>query len=1122
MPRRTDIRSVLVLGSGPIVIGQACEFDYSGTQAIRALREEGLRVVLVNSNPATIMTDPRLADATYVEALEPDILERVIAREKPDALLPTMGGQTALNLAVTLADSGVLERHGIRLLGAGIEAIRLAEDREQFHAAMNRIGLEIPRGGFARSPEEAEEILAAVGLPAIIRPSFTLGGVGGSLVYNREEFLERARWGLSRSPVGEILVEEALVGWKEYELEVMRDSADQCVVVCSIENFDPLGVHTGDSITVAPQQTLTDKEYQRMRDAAFAVIRVVGVETGGSNIQFAVHPETGRMVIIEMNPRVSRSSALASKATGFPIARIAAKLALGYHLDEIPNAITEKTPAGFEPALDYVVVKIPRWTFEKFPAVDQTLGSQMKSVGEVMAIGRTFPEALQKAIRSLEQDRMGLGADGRDVIASDNVDPHLLGEWREIVRRKLSVPRAENLFYLRHALKLGLSVEEVAEATHIDPWFLDRIAEIVEVERRLRAAAPHGRSDLTALRRTVPRSLLREAKRMGFSDVQLAVLLRTDGETIRRLREVQELRPAYLPVDTCAAEFEARTPYFYSAYEDGAGEVRRGEAPRVVILGSGPNRIGQGIEFDYCCVHASLALKEEGYTSVMVNCNPETVSTDYDISGRLYFEPITLEDVLEICRVEEPDGVIVQFGGQTPLKIAEALAEHGVPILGTAPGRIAAAEDREQFGALLRALEIPHPPYGIASHFTEAAEVAAQVGYPVLVRPSFVLGGRAMEIVYDAGGLAHYLREAVSEVSPEHPVLIDRYIEDAFEFDVDAVSDGEETLICGILQHIEEAGVHSGDSACVLPPFILSEEQRDRMVEITRRLARALEVVGLMNVQFAFRDGMMAVLEVNPRASRTIPFVSKATGVNWTRVATRCLIGRSLREQGVEERLVPGHHAVKEVVFPFSRFEGINPFLGPEMRSTGEVMGIGASFSEAYSKALYAAGTYLPPPGEGGVFLSVHDRDKRRALPIAGRLRALGFTIFATRGTREFLRENGVESEQVYKVNEGRPNIVDRMKNGEVRLLINTPLGRESHYDERIVGETAYRMGLPLITTLSAAEAALGAIEAIGVRPLQPVKLQELGGEEPGATVPLSAGEEKASRGGSPTCSTSG
>jgi len=1093
MPKRTDIQTILVLGSGPIVIGQACEFDYSGTQAIRALKEEGYRVVLVNSNPATIMTDPGLADATYVEALEVDMVERVIEREKPDAILPTMGGQTALNLALDLGKASILEKHGIKLLGASVEAIDLAEDREKFHAEMGRIGLDVPRGGFAKSMEEAVRVLEETGLPVIIRPSFTLGGVGGSIVYNREEFEARAQWGLNRSPITEILIEEALTGWKEFELEVMRDCADQCVVICSIENLDPLGVHTGDSITVAPQQTLTDKEYQAMRDAAFRVIRAVGVETGGSNIQFGVHPKSGRMVVIEMNPRVSRSSALASKATGFPIARIAAKLAVGYRLDEIDNAITRKTPASFEPALDYVVVKIPRWAFEKFPAVDQTLGSQMKSVGEAMAIGRTFPEALQKALRSLEQDRAGLGADGKDVIASDNVEPHLLNEWRGLVRRKLSTPRAENIFYLRHALKLGLSVEEVAKTTGVDPWFLDQIATIVEMEKRLRAAAPRGSGDLTTLRTSVSPELLRRAKRMGFSDLQLAHLLHTSEDTVRRLRDIHNLRPVHLPVDTCAAEFEAFTPYYYSTWETGVGEVVRGGNASIIILGSGPNRIGQGIEFDTCCVQASLTLREEGYDAVMVNCNPETVSTDYDISSRLYFEPITLEDVLEICRIENPDGVIVQFGGQTPLKIAEALEAHGVKVLGTPPSRIADAEDREKFGAILRSLKIPHPAYGIAKHFSQAHEIADKVGYPVLVRPSFVLGGRAMEIVFDPEGLDRYLRESAGEVTPEHPVLIDRYIEDAFEFDVDAVSDGKQTIICGMMQHIEEAGVHSGDSACVLPPFVLTDEQRDTMVAITRQLAAALDVVGLMNVQFAFRNGEMFVLEVNPRASRTIPFVSKATGVNWTGVASRCIIGRSLKEQGIVENLDPGIFAVKEVVFPFSRFEGINPFLGPEMRSTGEVMGIAPTFSEAYSKALYASGTYLPDPAKGGaVFVSVNNHDKPRAAQISAKLVKLGFTIIATSGTAAFLTEQGVPAEAIPKVYEGRPHVVDRMKSGEVALVINTPLGSESYYDERIVGETAYRTGVPLITTLSAAEAAIDAIEAIGRRPLQPVKLQEI------------------------------
>jgi len=1090
VPKRNKIGSVLIIGSGPIVIGQACEFDYSGTQAVRALREEGIRVILVNSNPATIMTDPTLADATYIESLETDIIERIITREKPDAILPTMGGQTALNLTMELDSTGVLRRYGVNLLGASVRAIRLAENREEFHHCMSRIGLDVPVGGFAKSMSEAQAVLGKTGLPSIIRPSFTLGGVGGSIVFNQEEFEERIQWGLERSPIGEILIEEALLGWKEFELEVMRDNADQCVVICSIENMDPLGVHTGDSITVAPAMTLTDKEYQRMRDAAFAIIREIGVDTGGSNIQFAVNPKTGRLVVIEMNPRVSRSSALASKATGFPIARIAAKLAVGYRLDEIINAITLKTPACFEPALDYVVVKIPRWTFEKFPNVNQTLGSQMKSVGEVMAIGRTFPEALQKALRSLEQDRAGLGGDGRDVINSDFVEPHLLLEWRSMVKRKLSTPRPENVFYLRHAVKLGISVEEITETTGIDPWFIDQIALIVDNEKHLRTLVQNGSNNYTTLRRSISRDQLYLAKQNGFSDIQLAHLLGTGINTIQRLRDVHDVHPVYLPVDTCAAEFEAHTPYYYSSYEAGSDEIKTGSKPRIIVLGSGPNRIGQGIEFDYCCVHASLTLKDEGYSSVMVNCNPETVSTDYDISGRLYFEPITLEDVLEICRVEQPDGVIVQFGGQTPLKIALELERNGIKILGTPPSHIADAEDRQKFGTLLRALNIQHPPYGIAHHYTEAEEIAERIGYPILVRPSFVLGGRAMEIVYDTTGLRKYLRESAGEVTPEHPVLIDHYIEDAYEFDVDAVSDGRETIICGIMQHIEEAGVHSGDSACVLPPFILNDEQCDKMIEITRKLADALEVVGLMNVQYAFRNGQMYILEVNPRASRTVPFVSKATGTNWIQVATRCIIGRTLREQEVHENLNLGMCAVKEVVFPFSRFEGVSTFLGPEMRSTGEVMGIAESFSEAYSKALYAAGTYLP--SEGAVIISVNDRDHERFVPVVQRLIKLGFKIIATRGTRETLRNQGIKADFVYKVNEGRPNIVDKMKNGEVQLLINTPLGRESYFDERIVGETAYRMGLPLLTTFSAAEAAIGAIEAIGLKPLKPVKLQEL------------------------------
>jgi len=1090
MPKNEKIKSIMVLGSGPIVIGQACEFDYSGTQAIRALKEEGIRVILVNSNPATIMTDPSIADATYVEPLEADMIERIIERERPDSVLPTMGGQTALNLAMDLDAVGVFQRHGVRLLGASVRSIRMAEDREQFHGAMCRIGLDMPVGGFAKSVDDAKEILEKTKLPAIIRPSFTLGGVGGSVVYNNEEFEKAVSWGLAGSPINEVLIEEALIGWKEFELEVMRDSADQCVVICSIENLDPLGVHTGDSITVAPAMTLTDKEYQQMRDAAFAVIREIGVDTGGSNIQFAVNPKNGRLVVIEMNPRVSRSSALASKATGFPIARIAAKLAIGYRLDEITNAITLKTPACFEPALDYIVVKIPRWTFEKFPTVNQTLGSQMKSVGEVMAIGRTFPEALQKALRSLEQDRYGLGADDRDVISSDHVEAHLLPEWRAIVRRKLSTPRPENVFYLRYAIQLGISVEEVAQITGIDPWFLDQIAVIVELEKQLSSLVSHGYQDFTQLRKAISSGLLFAAKQTGFSDVQLAHLLKTSADNIRRLRDVHNVKPKYLSVDTCAAEFEAHTPYYYSSYETGNDEVEIGNKPRIIVLGSGPNRIGQGIEFDYCCVHASFALRDEGYTSIMINCNPETVSTDYDISGRLYFEPVTLEDVLEICMNEKPDGVIVQFGGQTPLKIAKQLEENGVKILGTLPARIADAEDRQKFGALIKSLNILHPPYGIAHDFREAEEIADSIGFPILVRPSFVLGGRAMEIVYDQGGLTKYLRESAGEISHEHPVLIDHFIEDAFEFDVDAVCDGNETVICGIMQHIEEAGIHSGDSACVLPPLVLTEEVRNRMIDTTNKLAEALDVIGLLNIQFALQGDKLFVLEVNPRASRTVPFVSKATGVNWVQVATRCIVGQSLNEQGIIENLNVNHYAVKEVVFPFNRFEGVSTFLGPEMRSTGEVMGIADSFSEAYSKALYASGDYLPT--EGKVFISINERDHEKVVPIAKKLDELGFKIIATRGTSETLLSHDIEAEFVFKVKEGRPNIIDHMKNNDVQLLINTPLGSESYYDERIVGETAYRMGLPLITTLPAAKAVVAAIEAIGNKPLKPVKLQEL------------------------------
>ncbi|RMG48172.1 MAG: carbamoyl-phosphate synthase large subunit [Acidobacteria bacterium] len=1067
MRPRKDIRKVLVIGSGPIVIGQACEFDYSGTQALKALAEEGVEVVLVNSNPATIMTDPEIAARTYVEPLVPEVLERILEQERPDALLPTVGGQTALNLAVELDRTGALERYGVEMVGVKREAVEICENRERFREAVESIGLEMPRGGFATSVEEAERLREPLGWPVVVRPSYTLGGTGGGVAWNAEEFREVVSRGLDLSPIHQVLVEESIIGWKEYELEVMRDRADNVVIVCSIENFDAMGVHTGDSVTVAPAQTLTDREYQRMRDAALAVIRRVGVETGGSNIQFAVDPRTGRLLVIEMNPRVSRSSALASKATGFPIARIAAKLALGYTLDEIPNDITKETPASFEPSIDYVVVKVPRWAFEKFPATPPDLGTQMKSVGEAMAIGRTFPEALQKALRSLETGRYGLGGDGTKV-----VDPHRLGE-------RLATPNWQRLFYIKHALLAGWPVEKIADATQVDPWFLRQISDIVDVEGKLRAFTLED----------VPEELLLAAKRLGFSDRQLSILLGCAEEELRRHRWACGLRPVYKRVDTCAAEFEAHTPYLYSTYEEECEAHPTGRR-KVMVLGSGPNRIGQGIEFDYCCVHASFALREAGIESIMVNCNPETVSTDYDTSDRLYFEPLTLEDVLEIAEKERPEGAIVQFGGQTPLKLAIPLMRAGVKILGTSPESIDLAEDRERFGALLRELDIPAPEWGTARSLEEAKEIARRIGFPLLVRPSYVLGGRAMFVCWDEDSLEQMMRLAV-EASPEHPVLLDRFLEDATELDVDALCDGERVVIGAVMEHIEKAGVHSGDSTCVIPA--LSGEVRKvepLLRDMTRRLALALEVRGLMNVQFAVQGGRPYVLEVNPRASRTVPFVSKAAGIPLAKVATRIMLGESLADQGIEEPRYERCVFVKEPVFPFTRFPGEDPVLGPEMKSTGEVMGIGEDLGEALWKGLTAAGTELPR--EGTAFLSVHDRDKPALPPVARRLREFGFHLLATKGTAEFLSERGIEVERVYKVNEGRPHVVDRMLSGEVHLVINTPLGAPSYFDERAIRFTALQRRIPLITTLAGAAAAAEAIAAmregrVGTRALQEI-----------------------------------
>jgi len=1091
MPKRDDIHKVLIIGSGPIIISQACEFDYSGTQACKALREEGLFVILVNSNPATIMTDPEMAHRTYIEPITPAMVARIIERERPDALLPTLGGQTGLNVSVELAEEGVLEKYGVRMIGASQEAIRKAEDRELFKKAMAKIGLDLPRSGLAYSMEEAKRVAEEIGFPLIIRPSFTLGGTGGGIAYNREEFETIAARGLQNSMISEILIEESVIGWKEYELEVMRDLKDNVVIICSIENVDPMGVHTGDSITVAPAQTLSDKEYQVMRDAAIAVIREIGVETGGSNIQFAVNPSDGKMVIIEMNPRVSRSSALASKATGFPIAKMAAKLAIGYALDEIPNDITRKTPASFEPTIDYCVVKIPRFTFEKFPGADTTLGISMKSVGETMAIGRSFKEALQKGLRSLEIGRSGLGADGKD----NGVCPTAhkkQGRFWEAVRERLRTPRGDRIFWIRYALEAGLSVKEVHDLTQIDPWFLYPIKEILDVEQELRRyqagwkkmnRKPGG----TLLQDgSIPPELMRRVKEHGFSDRQVAHLLGRDEGEVRHYRKSQGIEAVFKLVDTCAAEFEAYTPYYYSTYEE-EDESRGGERPKIMILGGGPNRIGQGIEFDYCCVHAAMALREDGYETIMVNSNPETVSTDYDTSDKLYFEPLTLEDVLNICDRERPQGVIVQFGGQTPLNLALSLQEAGVPIIGTSPENIDRAEDRERFQAVLNKLGLRQPPNGVATSAEEAVRVAQGIGYPAVVRPSYVLGGRAMEIVYDAADLEAFMDKAV-EAAPEHPILIDKFLEDAIEIDVDAVADATRCVVAGIMEHIEEAGVHSGDSACAIPPFSLSDRQIKALKDQTYALAAELGVVGLLNIQYAIRGDAIYVLEVNPRASRTVPFVSKATGVPWAKVAARVMAGKTLSELGITTEVEIEHTAVKEAVFPFNRFPGVDTILGPEMRSTGEVMGIDHDFGRAYAKSQIAAGQNLPL--EGTVFISVKDGDKRAIIMIARGLMDLGFQIVATHGTGKILERNGIAARHVFKVGEGRPTVVDLIKNGEIQLVINTPSGKRPKADEVAIRTAALQYNIPIVTTIPGASATVEGIDAlikgeIGVRPLQ-------------------------------------
>ncbi len=1084
MPKRTDIHRILIIGSGPIVIGQACEFDYSGSQACKALREEGYEIVLVNSNPATIMTDPSLADRTYIEPLTVEFLEQIIAREKPDALLPTVGGQTALNLAVALAEQGILQKYGVELIGAKLEAIKKAEDRGLFREAMVRIGLNVPRSRVVHSLEEAWEFGAEINYAAIIRPAFTLGGTGAGMAFNREEFAHAVEHGLNASPIHEVLVEESVLGWKEYELEVMRDLKDNVVIICSIENVDPMGVHTGDSITVAPAQTLSDKEYQAMRDAAIKIMREIGVDTGGSNVQFAVNPETGHMVVIEMNPRVSRSSALASKATGFPIAKIAAKLAVGYTLNEIPNDITRETPASFEPTIDYVVTKIPRWAFEKFPGAKPELTVQMKSVGETMSIGRTFKESLQKAIRGLEIGRHGLGFDGKTKPLVPGGTPE---EERDALLRAVRTPNPQRILQIAEALRLGATVEELYAATKIDRWFLRQMAEIVEEGERLRSS-PHDDAET-----------LRRAKRLGFSDAQLAFLWSTSEDNVRALRKKHGILPVYRLVDTCAAEFEAYTPYYYSTYED-EDEVRPSRADRIVILGGGPNRIGQGIEFDYCCVHAAFALRDAGYETIMVNCNPETVSTDYDTSDRLFFEPVTFEDVMNIIEHVKPVGVIVQFGGQTPLNLAQRLEAAGAPIIGTSPLSIARAEDRKFFRELVERLHLRQPENDTATSIEEAEDIADRIGYPVVVRPSYVLGGRAMEIVYDRAALRRYMAQAV-EASPDRPILIDKFLENAIEIDVDAIADGEQVIIAGIMQHIEEAGVHSGDSACILPPYDLPSEIVSRVKEQTRAMARELNVVGLMNVQFAVRDNELFVLEVNPRASRTIPFVSKAIGIPLAGLAALLMVGGKLREFGLNEDPVPNYTSAKEVVLPFLKFPSVDILLGPEMRSTGEVMGIAHNMGLAFAKSQIAAGTYLPQSGT--VFISLNDRDKQHIGTLAKDLAALGFRFIATAGTARVLQEQGIPVEVVHKVGQGRPDVVDRMINGDIQWIINTPYGAESKEGERRIRRTALEHGLPTMTTLAAARAGVHALKALRESRYTVLSLQEYHAQLPYKPVRL-------------------
>ncbi len=1077
MPKRSDIQKILIIGAGPIIISQGCEFDYSGTQACKALKEEGFTVVLVNSNPATIMTDPEMADATYIEPITAEAVARIIEKERPDAVLPTLGGQTGLNTAVALSKAGVLEKYNVEMIGANLVSIEKAEDREQFRAAMDRIGLRVPKSRSASKMDDVREIAAEIGFPVILRTSFTLGGTGGGVAYNPEELETMAQAAIDASLINQVMLEESILGWKEYELEVMRDRRDNVVIVCSIENVDPMGVHTGDSITVAPAQTLTDREYQVMRDASIAILREIGVEAGGSNVQFAVNPENGEMIVVEMNPRVSRSSALASKATGFPIARIAAKLAVGYTLDEITNDITGKTVASFEPALDYCVVKVPRWTFEKFPEAEDVLTTSMRSVGETMAIGRTFAEAFQKGLRSLETGRFGFGADGRgEEEAGEQSEVGFSASQDEGERwEKIGKPTSTRIFHLHRALKQKIPMDTLYDLTGIDPWFLHQLRRIVDVEEEIETAGDG-----------ISPALLERAKRAGFSDFQIGHLTGTGASHIRDMRRRNGPRPVYKLVDTCAAEFPAATPYYYSTYEE-EDEARQTETKKIMILGGGPNRIGQGIEFDYCCVHASFALREMGVESIMVNSNPETVSTDYDTSDKLYFEPLTHEDVLHIVQSERPDGVIVQFGGQTPLNLSMSLAASGVPVIGTHPEDIARAEDRKHFQAMLARTGLMQPPNGTARSVKEAMVIAETIGFPVIVRPSYVLGGRGMKIVYGADEMEKYTRLAIV-ASPEYPVLIDKFLEDAVEVDVDAVSDGKTVVIGGIMEHIEAAGVHSGDSACVLPPRSLDAERLDAIIAATKAMAMELNVIGLMNVQYAVKGGQLYVLEVNPRASRTVPFVSKATGVPLAKIATRAMLGQSLAEASLTESVIPSHVSVKEAVFPFDRFPDVDTLLGPEMKSTGEVMGIDDDFGLAYAKAQIAAGQHLP--ASGAVFISVSDADKNAVLPVARQFREMGFDIVATRGTQVFFEENGVESRVVNKVSAGRPHVIDAVMNRQIQFMINTGAGDRTRRDGYMIRRAALKFAIPYATTIAGAKAMCDGIRAIkekalDVRPLQ-------------------------------------